>query len=211
MEALGYLFLILIIAAIGFALGSAFQRSGRSLPEEITRLVPADGQGSKMAWSVGIGAVLAYYFFVLASNQGPPLVPPFFLLFLLPAWVYVDARERGGRALAWALLTLFTQPLGFTAYLITRPEKPRSCPRCDFKLREDFLVCPYCGPQAGSTCSNCQSALDSTWRYCPYCQTNVTSADNSQTNSTSIRTSSEHESPVTPPPHQTTLAKVSIT
>ena len=176
MDALGYLFLFLIIASGGFFLGVLFQRSGRTLPEDLRRMLPVDRQGQLNTFTLGAGFLVALYVFVLLTTH-EEMFPPFFLLFFLPTWVYLDARERGGRALAWGLLTLFTQPLGFAAYLITRPEKPRSCPRCDYKLRDEFTVCPYCGPQAGLTCGNCQAVLEPTWRYCPYCQVSVTPPD----------------------------------
>ena len=96
---------------------------------------------------------------------------------LLPLWVVRDARSRGGRAWAWGLMTLFTNILGLFSYLVARPEALKECHRCGFMLREDYSVCPYCGPDSRRSCSACQGTLEPDWRYCPYCQATVSSVD----------------------------------
>jgi len=42
----------------------------------------------------------------------------------LPAWVYLDARRLGERAVPWAIFVLFSNVAGLIAYLLARP--PRS-------------------------------------------------------------------------------------
>lgn len=176
MNTLGFLFFFMLAGALGFVIGQLYQHKGRSLLDDVTSRLPSDMQSTVRATLLALGAMLGLFFLAVLADEGPEAFIPFFFIslwLLTTTWVYLDARERGGRAKAWALLTFFTFVFGLCGYLITRPDKPRACPRCAFKLREEFVVCPYCGPQAGLSCSHCQATLDSTWRYCPYCQTRV--------------------------------------
>jgi len=53
------------------------------------------------------------------------------LWFLLPTWVYVDARQRDMKnASLWGFLTLISGIFGFIVYLIVRPTtiKKMTCP-----------------------------------------------------------------------------------
>jgi hypothetical protein len=50
----------------------------------------------------------------------------FFLLVLAsPFWAWIDADRRGKTGCLWALLVLFTWPLGLIAYLILRDKEVR--------------------------------------------------------------------------------------
>jgi hypothetical protein len=44
----------------------------------------------------------------------------------LPLWVWLDARERGERAWAWAVFVLLGNPVALPAYILARV--PRSAP-----------------------------------------------------------------------------------
>jgi len=68
------------------------------------------------------------------------------LWFLLPTWVYVDARERGmARARLWFVLVFISLFIGLLVYFIARPEQPRALP------------CPGCGREVngGAFCPSC--------------------------------------------------------
>jgi hypothetical protein len=178
MEEFGFLVLILAVAAVGFLLGQIALNKGYSPFSEVQAWIPADARAAVKTSLIVLGALLGLLFFGNLVEYGPgAVIPTVFgsLWVLSTVWVYLDAKERGVRAKAWAMLTFFTFVFGLCCYLITRPDKPRSCPRCAFKLREDFVVCPYCGPQPGLNCPGCQATLDPSWRFCPYCQAGVDS------------------------------------
>lgn len=125
-------------------------------------------------------AAASYVLCLLASIANPymeqlltPVGVPALILYwlLLPLWVFFDARQRGHRPWAWSLMALFTNVLGLLGYLIVRGERPRACRRCGYRLRKEFVACPYCGPASGRACSGCQALLEPDWNFCPFCQT----------------------------------------
>ncbi|HEY3283855.1 MAG TPA: zinc ribbon domain-containing protein [Armatimonadota bacterium] len=173
------LMLLVVVGLACFVLGQSYQRTGRLMPLDFSRLLPPerDRKGSALLWFACVFALL--FLLALARNLGSPHSADagswmFFAYsgfgFCMAAWVYQDARERGGRASAWAGMVLVTNVFGLVGYFISRPERPRTCMRCGFRLREEYVVCPYCGPQAGLTCLSCQGVLEPDWQYCPYCQ-----------------------------------------
>jgi hypothetical protein len=101
----------------------------------------------------------------------------FWLWFLLPSWVYIDAREREmPRPLLWAFLTLVGNVFALVVYLISRPTAPAPkellCPRCQKALNGAKAGCPYCGADLSSAfCQQCQYPLKSEWSFCPACRT----------------------------------------
>lgn len=99
-----------------------------------------------------------------------------FLWFLLPTWVYVDARERGvPRARLWSLLTLISLFVGLIVYLIARPEEAKvlQCPGCGREVNGGAF-CPHCGRDlAGAFCSACRYPLEPDWAFCPSCRTEI--------------------------------------
>jgi RNA polymerase subunit RPABC4/transcription elongation factor Spt4 len=101
----------------------------------------------------------------------------FWLWFLLPSWVYIDARERDvPRPLLWAFLTLVGNAFALVVYLISRPAAPATkelfCPRCHKALNGAKAGCPYCGADLSSAfCQQCQYPLRSDWSFCPACRT----------------------------------------
>jgi len=96
-----------------------------------------------------------------------------FLWFLLPTWVYVDARERGvAQARLWSFLALVSLFVGLVVYLIARPEQPNAlrCPGCGREVNGGTF-CPYCGQDLGSAfCGACRYPLKPDWSYCPSCR-----------------------------------------
>jgi hypothetical protein len=101
----------------------------------------------------------------------------FWLWFLLPSWVYIDAREREvPRPLLWAFLTLVGNVFALVVYLISRPAAPAPkellCPKCQRALNGAKAGCPYCGADLSSAfCQQCQYPLKSEWSFCPACRT----------------------------------------
>jgi len=99
-----------------------------------------------------------------------------FLWFLLPTWVYVDARERGvARAKLWFLLVLMSAFLGLIVYLIARPEQAKAlrCPGCGREVNGGAF-CPHCGHDLSSAfCAACRYPLKPDWVFCPSCRTEI--------------------------------------
>lgn len=97
-----------------------------------------------------------------------------FLWFLLPTWVYVDAKERDVKTPGvWAFLTLTSLFFGLTIYLITRPGtlKTFTCPECKGELNGTRAYCPHCGYDLSANyCQQCQYPIKPEWQYCPDCR-----------------------------------------
>jgi len=101
-----------------------------------------------------------------------------FLWFLLPTWVYVDARERGlARPLVWAFLVLISAVIGLVVYRIARPEQTAvlECPACRREVNGGSF-CPHCGQDVSAAfCPACRYPLKPDWAFCPSCRTEVKS------------------------------------
>ena len=100
-----------------------------------------------------------------------------FLWFLLPSWVYIDARQRDVKnALLWAFLTVASVGFAWIIYLIVRPSTLRSfhCPQCEKELNGTRAFCPYCGFDLSHVfCPQCQYPVQSEWQFCPSCRTDL--------------------------------------
>ncbi|MGE5432142.1 MAG: zinc ribbon domain-containing protein [Syntrophomonadaceae bacterium] len=100
-----------------------------------------------------------------------------FLWFLLPTWVYVDAKERDVKTPGiWAFLTLISLFFGLTIYLITRPDtlKSSTCPECKGELNGTRAYCPHCGfDLSNNFCQQCQYPIKPEWQYCPDCRSDL--------------------------------------
>ncbi len=99
-----------------------------------------------------------------------------FLWFLLPTWVYLDAKARGmDSPVRWAILTLVSLFIGLAVYLILRPEEgvQGTCANCG-RAVNDERFCPYCGtPATHEFCPKCGYPVQTDWTYCPNCQSAV--------------------------------------
>jgi hypothetical protein len=107
--------------------------------------------------------------FVIAGLSG------LLLWFLVPTWVYVDARDRGvRRALLWAFLVLISFFIGLVVYLIARPEeRSLQCPSCEREINGG-AYCPHCGHDLSAAfCAACRYPLKPDWAFCPSCRTEV--------------------------------------
>jgi len=114
---------------------------------------------------------------VQAVSAGLTAVSVFWLLFLIPSWVYIDAQERGlPRPLLWALLVVVGNLVGLLVYLISRPNEaadPR-CPQCTQKVTASKSGCPYCGADLSAAfCRKCQFPVKADWRFCPDCRASL--------------------------------------
>jgi RNA polymerase subunit RPABC4/transcription elongation factor Spt4 len=166
---------ILGLAAFGSFMMGRFAGFNRpSFPQAIRSRKP-----QRKPTFLVIFAVFFFFAFLLLMSVDDHDARPFAAMsliaywMLLPAWVYADAKQRRERAWAWGLMTLFTNVMGLISYLIIRPDVSNECKRCGYKLKEDFVVCPYCGPEAGRACSNCHAMLELDWVFCPYCRASV--------------------------------------
>jgi hypothetical protein len=103
------------------------------------------------------------------------IISGMFLWFLVPTWVYIDAKQRDVRNPGmWAFFTLISAIIfGLTIYLITRPTtlKTFHCPQCENELNGTKAYCPYCGYDLSSTfCPQCQYPIKQQWQFCPSCR-----------------------------------------
>jgi RNA polymerase subunit RPABC4/transcription elongation factor Spt4 len=100
-----------------------------------------------------------------------------FLWFLLPSWVYIDARQRDVKnALRWALFTVVSFGFAWLIYLMVRPSTMQSfyCPQCEKELNGTKAFCPYCGFDLSHVfCPQCQYPVKSDWQFCPSCRTDL--------------------------------------
>ncbi len=93
----------------------------------------------------------------------------------LAAWVYADARRREVDApVAWAVLTLVTNAIGWATYLVARGWRRAACPACGAALRSSYRACPHCGVQVQRGCPSCGQAVREEWSFCPHCTTALT-------------------------------------
>jgi hypothetical protein len=96
-----------------------------------------------------------------------------FLWFLLPSWVYLDAKARGVRTpVRWSVLTFVSLVFGLAVYLILRPEAARTdtCQNCG-RATDGGRFCPFCGaPAINEFCPKCGYPVRPEWAYCPSCQ-----------------------------------------
>ncbi len=99
-----------------------------------------------------------------------------FLWFLLPTWVYLDARGRGMTSPAiWSALTLVSLVFGLAAYLIVRPEDTAGavCSKCG-RTATGGTFCAYCGtPVTSEFCQACGYPTRAEWLFCPNCQASL--------------------------------------
>jgi hypothetical protein len=101
------------------------------------------------------------------------IVSVLFLWFLLPTWVYLDARGRGMASPArWSALTLVSLIFGLTVYLILRPDEGGAlvC-QCCGRSTKGGRYCAYCGAvNSDEFCLKCGFPLRPEWIFCPNCQ-----------------------------------------
>lgn len=116
-------------------------------------------------------ATLFEIFHVLCGVSG------LLLWFLLPTWLYIDARQRDVKNVGmWIGLTIISLGFAFIIYLITRPPELKSfhCPECREELNGTKAFCPHCGFDLSSTfCPECQYPVKPGWQFCPNCRNDM--------------------------------------
>lgn len=136
---------------------------------------------------------------LLGLSAGLSVAAGVFLWFLLPTWVYVDARERGvRRALLWSFLVLISALVGLVVYLIARPEQTSlCCPGCDREVNGG-AYCPHCGHDLSSAfCPACRYPIKADWSFCPSCRTEVGRPPTSAQADASVTTPTDSPAPGT--------------
>lgn len=112
------------------------------------------------------------------------IISGFFLWFLLPTWVYIDAQQRDvNNPGIWAFITLISLVFGLAIYMITRPSVMRSnqCPQCENELNGSGAFCPHCGFDLSNTyCPQCQYPIKSDWTFCPSCRAGLEAEEDSE-------------------------------
>lgn len=90
---------------------------------------------------------------------------------LIGVYVYRDAVKRNMNAVLWTLVSVFAPYLvGFIIYLFVRENHPNmSCPECNTKITDQYVVCPNCGAQLKASCPNCKTPVEAGWKVCPTC------------------------------------------
>jgi len=63
----------------------------------------------------------------------------------LVVWVSLDAQVRGIPGGGWIVLAVFTGPVAFLIYFLSRPITPIVCSQCGSALAEPSPICPNCG------------------------------------------------------------------
>ena len=98
---------------------------------------------------------------------------------LIGVYVYRDANKRGMNAVLWTLIALFTPSLlGLIIYLLVRNNySDLTCPNCNSRVEESFVVCPNCRTKLRPTCATCGTAVQTTWKVCPHCGTDLPEYD----------------------------------
>jgi hypothetical protein len=129
---------------------------------------------------------------ILASIAGAFIVALWLALII---WTYRDIRgrhrDRLVHILAAALVAILSLP-GVLVYLILRPSKtleeeyqqsleeeallqsiedPSTCPGCDRKISDTWLICPTCQTKLRKPCHACNKLMELPWNICPYCGT----------------------------------------
>lgn len=136
-----------------------------------------DEKGAPLYWSRNEFEHERNWFFLLPMAGVLAALSAMWLWFLLPSWVYIDARERGvPRPLLWAVLVLFGNIFALMVYLVSRPTDLQElrCPQCQKTLNGSKAGCPYCGADLASAfCPQCQYPLKPEWAFCPSCRTSI--------------------------------------
>lgn len=87
------------------------------------------------------------------------------LVFFLPGhWIYLILRPR------YTLTELYERSLEEEA-LLQELEDQKACPNCNRRIRDEFLMCPFCRASLKEPCRSCSKPLSRAWLACPFCGT----------------------------------------
>lgn len=98
---------------------------------------------------------------------------------LICVYVYRDANQRGMNAVLWTLIAILTPSLlGLIIYLLVRNNySDLTCPNCNARVEESFVVCPNCRTKLRPTCEVCGALVQTGWKVCPHCGTDLPQYD----------------------------------
>lgn len=112
------------------------------------------------------------FFFIIV-----PLI--FCIPVLLGVYVYRDATKRGMNAVLWTLIAILTPSLlGLIIYLLVRNNySDLTCPNCNTRVEESFMICPNCRTKLRPSCETCGAMVQTGWKVCPHCGTELSVYD----------------------------------
>ena len=127
------------------------------------------------------------------------------LWFAAAYWAFRDMQLRTDNPVlpyvAAALIILFTFvlfPLGIIVYRIIRPQEKigeiyernlaeeallaevesiRSCPTCQRRVHDEWIICPTCRTRLNRVCANCGRLVGLDWSLCAWCGRDFERAD----------------------------------
>ncbi|MGE5221363.1 MAG: zinc ribbon domain-containing protein [Omnitrophica WOR_2 bacterium] len=135
---------------------------------------------------------LSNFMIILAAWSGAFIAALWLSLII---WTYRDIRSRARDPLARILAVLVVALLflpGIVVYLILRPartleeeyqhtleeeallqaiEDSPLCPGCGRRVKEAWMICPYCQTKLKKSCHQCGKLMELPWNICPYCGT----------------------------------------
>ena len=131
-------------------------------------------------WGI-IAVLVAWLFGYLITERMIPFVEllPITIGFILAigvsigisVLVYKDALKREMDPWLWATIAAFLPNLlGVILYILVRNTGKRKCVKCNRILKDDFILCPYCGQSQDLKCAGCGKKVVSDWKVCPFCQ-----------------------------------------
>lgn len=92
----------------------------------------------------------------------------------LVSYVYGDARRRGMRPGAWALVAACVpNALGLIAYFLLREPLLQPCRACGAAARHGLAFCPQCGAGLPGACPARRRPVETAWSHCAHCGTNI--------------------------------------
>ncbi len=111
------------------------------------------------------------------------LLSLFIVVFLTPLWVFLYLLIRPGRTNLEKMYREIDDNLDLLSTIMK--DKYWSCdiaicPKCKFKLSDDFKYCPECSAKLKTTCKWCRKEISLNWKTCPYCSKKVKDKDDDE-------------------------------
>lgn len=164
-----------------------------------------------MTLPANLGAYLSAALFVLGAYVAA-------LYLGMIVWTYRDIHSRTrdvlAQILAVLLVAVFTLP-GLLVYYLLRPQETlaeeyerslveesvlqelgqrHTCPNCQRRVEDDFIVCPYCHEQLRLRCTGCGQLLQPEWDVCPFCGLMRTRQDAEESEPDAVELPTEEQS-----------------
>jgi len=104
------------------------------------------------------------------------LLSLFIVVFLTPLWVFLYILIRPGKTNLEKMYREIDDNLDLLSTIMKDKYwvcEITNCPKCHFKLSEDFKYCPQCSTKLKTTCKSCKKDISPDWKICPYCSEKV--------------------------------------